>query len=375
MINGKDFKTFLQSPTEYDKFCMKYYKKSDIESMFSEVAKFHNFFQKKEISGRQPFFQLIAEDYITLTEKLIRNSIIPEFLNFNFDKYFTLLNQNILELYSNITGFKNVEISKIDKNELINIKTKYLKSILSKYDIKNFDINKFDVSIYNNTGNISEDDIFLGRKIILLESLLNINDQKEIFKSILNYLVKLKDKIPEILSLPETITHNDIHPLNFLKGENWQIFLVDFDRAGKNKRICDLGLTFTTNNIEDESILYSIIAGYRKYNTITHKELKLIYDFYILSYLTSIVREIDEMKFENFRTIKHIFDPKKWFEKIKKFETLSLHNNLPSILDDVIETGLDGLDLATRDIKNQTKTFQQKILKLRLNLKNKIKEI
>lgn len=371
MINGKSFETFLENPTEYEKFCMKYYRRVDIESMFSEVAKFHNFFQKRPIEEKEPFFQLVVENFNALVNKLKQSYITLEKDKFDTNKYFSFIEEEILNLYYSITGEKDTKIEEINIDILTAIKSKYLKYILSKYKIDTFDINKFDFSVYNSTNIISEDDLFFARKIILFESFLNILNQKEIFNSILNNIEKIKDKIPEILSLPETITHNDVHPLNFLSGEDGKVFLVDFDRGGKNKRVCDLGLTFTTNNIEDEDVLYSIISGYRKNNFISHKELNLVYDFYILSYLTSIVREIEELRATNFRIAKHIFEPKKWMTKIQKFEKMSEENNLPRVLDDIVETGLDALDLAT----DKTKTFQTRILKLREECKQKSKEI
>lgn len=374
MIKGKCFETFLQNPAAYQRFYMKNYDKHNIELMFEEVGRFHNFFGKKEIQSIPPFFQLIIEDYKTLITTLLKNKIIVNGEIVDSKNYLLQLKENIELIYNLFYGDKKSVDEIIMNNLLIVIKENYFK-YLQKFELRKPELffSQLDLFLYNNSNNIPESDLFTGKKIILLESYINAYLNIEKINSILKYLILIKDRIPNILQLPEVLTHNDIHPLNFIITDRQKVFLVDTERAGKNKRICDLGLTLTTNAIDDESILCAILSGYRKHSKITHNELRLIYDFYILSNITSFIRQIDEMKFENFRVIKHLFNPSTTLDKIEKLHEMSKNNTLPELLDYVIEQNLDSLDLAGNNITRNT--FQKRLLKIRAEGKAKLKEI
>lgn len=381
LILGKEPKTFLNNPTLFQKHCVKYHPPQTIEKMSEAVSNFHVFSQKNNevILNIEPFFQLLTLDYALLQKKLLSVSIRieGEFLTKSLQQLNISYFKQARELFLEIDPFINMNNNENHlTNNLLFIKNKFIKHIFNKYEIKTFDINFFDKSLYEITNFISEADLLLGRKIIFLESICNAILQKNLIEKLCNILNELKEKIPEILKLPEVITYNDIHPLNFLFSQNTSnMYLVDFDRAGKNKRICDIGYTLITNN-PDENVIYSIMRGYGKNgNNIQRNELRLIYDLYSLVYLTSFVREIHNLKLKNIETIKHIFRPDKYYDKINNFLILSKNNRLLDILDKIIEQDLDALDLASDKRLKQPKTNIQILLRERESFLPKYKEI
>lgn len=377
-VSGHSLNPKFEITTNYQRFCMKYYSLKNIENMLYEVSKFHSFCNKnKYLDNVNPFFQLLIEDYKTLKEKLdkININIEPIFC----DNFFINIKKEIEVIFLEFEH--NMGSNKIDE-DLVEVKLKYFTYLKTLYkNLVNFNLENIDLSLYNNSSIISLDDFNIGKKIIYLESLINIYTQKNVLLDIIKTLNEIKDIIPELMSLPEAITHNDVHPLNFIESETKKLYLIDFDRCGKNKRICDIGLTLITNN-PDREVIYSMINGYRKYNSLTFKdltpqEMKHVYNFYILCYLTSFVRQLTELNLKNIKNIKHVINPNKVFTKIKEFKELSNNNILPEILKDIIQTNLDGLNLeCDHRIKNKIpKTFREKLIKEREELKPKFKEI
>ena len=98
--------------------------------------------------------------------------------------------------------------------------------------------------------------------------------------------------LPNFKTMPQTVIHTDIAPLNSIQKRNGKIILVDWDDAGIGPTALDLGAVLNEIIKENTSFnrnnLQSFYRAYFRYRRISKKEKTAIFDgclFFALMYI------------------------------------------------------------------------------------------
>jgi len=329
-INAKHLETDRKYK-QYNVFCMNFYHTKDVERIFCAIAQFHKFSKEyiKNKKNIEPYFKLKIEKYDNLVQKMNKLLFTLEDNNLN-GNLIKALNNFIGNLSKNITSNLDDEIQRLYQE----LRTKY--SFL-----KNSSFENFDKILFERRNELNKKDTLSGKKLVLLQSIKNLENDSQILGDILEKILNFKEKAKQIANLPELFTHNDVHALNvMLSPDKEKIYLIDFDKAGHNKRIFDMGSVLIINPEPYEKVIKALLNGYRIIGNghLSLNELKYVYDAWILARMLHFVEDLEDIKNavmnKNFSFMKKVFNLQAYKKEFEKLEKLSQNNKLPKLLEE-----------------------------------------
>ncbi len=360
-VKGKHLDPKPEYKQPWEKFYMKLYEGNRIEQMMGSVANMHDLGESFDPSNISAYLVFDIPEYKQAMHKLssaIGKKVEDIDKTKNFHIKATPFADRVIPHRNNLIQdcksiLKNAGIAVVPSNEpekeILSIQLGVCQYLKEKYGIET-DLKKLDQIRYKNE-EVSQKDILLVQKALFLQTLQNSLDTKA-FRNILGHISTMEKEWSEISSLPNTFTHNDVHPMNFMFSEDGKkTYMIDFAKSGYNKRIMDLGFVITTNNNPSEEAIKAMINGYRLKGNghISEKELERLYDVWKAVEITALTRELEDINYimatKDYSLVKTSFDVKEHSEKLDKLAVQSSNNQVPRIFKDSQNELLDGLDL------------------------------
>ena len=165
---------------------------------------------------------------------------------------------------------------------------------------------------------VDDNVIIAGYKLLVADRVKELMEIPNIGKLLHESYMAVKDYIDKVRALPESITHNDLHPGNLLQTLDNKFAIIDLDGASKNRRINDLMSILTLS--ADDKTQKALLNGYNSVDRVSSDEFHMMYKANIIWELNRFADVILLINYYVNKISAHVKDSGMEKDKLKDIE-------------------------------------------------------